>query len=130
VGSFDYLPIPRRAYITKVQRAPNGDLRLSVEVEALNKFARSYQLKREPLQEYISDPMVVGPINIVSRWLVRSKTGEVIIAGTTAPNKEGKIVLPVGGDLFPGTYIVEAEVLIDGNAMNVKTISLSYTVPD
>ncbi|MGH7071575.1 MAG: hypothetical protein ACREFO_16400, partial [Acetobacteraceae bacterium] len=60
----------------------------------------------------------------------RSKTGEVIIAGTTAPDKEGRIVLPVGGDLFPGTYTVEAEVLIDGNAMNVKTISLPYTVAD
>lgn len=128
VGSFDYLPIPRRAYITKVQRTPAGDLRLSVEVEAAHKFARSYELTREPLRDLASDPLVVGPIDVVCHWLVRAKTGEVIVAGTTAPDENGRIVVPIGGQLRPGTYTIEAEVLVGGNAINVEIARIPYIV--
>ncbi len=127
VGSFDYLPIPRRAYITKVQRTPAGDLRLSVEVEAVHKFARSYKLVREPLPDLASDPLVVGPIDVVCHWLVRGKTGEVVVAGTTAPDGNGRIVVPVGGQLRPGTYTVAAEVLVGGNAINAQIVHIPYT---
>lgn len=128
VGSFDYLPIPRRAFITQVQKAPKGDLRLSVEVEALHKFARSYRLTPEPLSELSDDVVAVGPNDVVCRWLVRGKTGEVIIAGTTAPGKNGAIVLPIGGQLRPGTYTVEAEVLVNGNAVNARITHIPYVV--
>jgi hypothetical protein len=128
VGSFDYLPMPRRAFITKVQRAPTGDLHLTVDVETLHKFARSYSLKREPLSDLANDVTAVGPMDIACNWLVRGKTGEVIIAGTTPPDKDREIVLPIGGELPPGTYTVEAAVLVNGNAMNIKIERIPYTV--
>jgi len=128
VGSFDYLPIPRRAFITKAERTAQGDLRLSVEVEALHKFARSYELRREPLRDLSSDPLVIGPIDVVSRWLVLGERGEVVLAGTTAPGKDGTIVLPLGGRLRPGAYMVEAGVLVSGNAVDLKIARLPYSV--
>lgn len=128
VGSFDYLPIPRRAFITGVHRTPKGDLRLSVEVEALHKFARSYSLDREPLHELASDVVAVGASDVVCRWFVRAESGKVIIAGTTAPGKDGTIVLPLGGQLRPGSYTVEAAVLVNGNATNLKIARIPYTV--
>src|SRR5260370_26080365 len=48
VGSFDALAIPRRAFITKAEREPGG-LRLTVEVERVQKFQRSYRIIRGPL---------------------------------------------------------------------------------
>ncbi len=128
VGSFDYLPTPRRAFITKVQRTPGGDLRLSVEVEALHKFARSYKLTPESLSDLSNDVVAVGPNDVVCRWFVRAQTGEVITGGMTAPGKGETIVLPVGGQLRPGDYTVEAEVLVNGNATNVKIAHIPYTV--
>ncbi|MGH7120115.1 MAG: hypothetical protein ACREFP_14190, partial [Acetobacteraceae bacterium] len=128
VGSFDYLPIPRRAFITKVERTAKGDLRLSAEVEAVHKFARSYKLVRESIPQLANDPLVVGPIEVVCRWLVLGKNGEVITAGTTKPGKDGEIVLPVGGALPPGTYTVAAEMLVRGNAMNVPITRIPYSV--
>jgi hypothetical protein len=41
VGSFDAYAIPRRAFITKVERE-NGRLRLFAEIETIMKFQRSY----------------------------------------------------------------------------------------
>jgi hypothetical protein len=128
VGSFDYLPIPRRAFITNAEKTARGDLRLSVEVEALQKFARSYALKREPLRDFSNDPMVIGPIDVVSRWLVLGKRGEVAIAGTTAPGQDGRIVLPLGGQLRPGIYTVAATVLVNGNAIDLKIARFPFSV--
>src|SRR5205807_4240530 len=48
VGSFDAYAIPRRGYITKVERQSDR-LRLSADVETVMKFQRSYRIVREPL---------------------------------------------------------------------------------
>ena len=128
VGSFDNLTIPRRAFITNAVNSA-GDLRLSVDVEVLRKFARSYELERQPLPRLASEPTLPGPISLVCRWLVLKTDGTVVLAGMTTPAKDGTIVLPLGGRLRPGAYTVRAAVLVGGNAINLEIARIPYAVP-
>src|SRR5262249_36615937 len=54
VGSYDAYAIPRRAYVTKVEWE-NYRLRLSADIETINKFQRSYEIVREPLRSVAPD---------------------------------------------------------------------------
>ena len=49
VGSYDTYAIPRRGYVTKVEREKGG-LRLSADIEIVMKFMRDYQIVRQPIE--------------------------------------------------------------------------------
>src|SRR4029077_12317976 len=50
VGSFDVYAIPRRGYVTKVERREGG-LRLSADIEIFMKFRRDYEIMRQPMRQ-------------------------------------------------------------------------------
>jgi hypothetical protein len=127
VGSFDSLPIPRRAYISKVETTAAG-LRLGAEVEALKKFARSYELVREPLAEFAAEPELSGPTDLACHWLVLTGDGKVLLAGTTVPAADHSFLLPLAGRLPAGRrYTVAAAILVNGNAIGLEIAHIPYT---
>jgi hypothetical protein len=127
VGSFDTLPIPRRAFITKAERTREG-LRISADVEALHKFSRSWELVREPLPQFAAEPNLFGPVTLACRWLVLTDEGEVALAGITPPAADSSFVLPLSGRLRPGNYTVAAAILVNGNAVDLAIAHILYVV--
>src|SRR5262249_55801263 len=54
VGSYDAYAVPRRGYITKIERDGQG-IRLSGDIELVQKHMRSYDLVRQPLPSIAAD---------------------------------------------------------------------------
>jgi hypothetical protein len=127
VGSFDTLPIPRRAFITGAEKTPAG-LRIRADVEALHKFSRSYELVREPLPQFAAEPDLSGPVTLVCRWLVLTDEGGVALAGATPPAADASFILPLAGRLRPGNYTVEAAILVNGNPVDLAIARIPYAV--
>ena len=117
VGSFDAYAVPRRGYITKVERENDG-LRLSADIETVMKFQRSYRLVREPL------PAVAAEVRRRAapqcRYVVIDGDGRVATAGAIAPSEDWTFRVDLRGRLPAGRYTVHAQVTVNGNAMNVE----------
>jgi hypothetical protein len=127
VGSFDALPIPRRAFITRIERADEG-LKLSVEVETVMKFQRSYRIIREPLA---ATPTTGAsrPV-LVCRYFVLAADGNVALAGTGRLAADATFRLELKGKLAPGDYTVQAAVYVGSNAMNPEIVRIPYSVAE
>ena len=78
VGSFDTYAIPRRGYITKVEREDRG-LRLSADIEIVMKFMRDYRIVRQPLTAV--DPILVKRAAPECRYVVIDSESRVALAG-------------------------------------------------
>jgi hypothetical protein len=117
VGSFDAYAIPRRGYITKVERENDG-LRLFADIETVMKFQRSYRLVREPL------PAVAAEVRRRAapecRYRVIDDNGRVAAAGAVAPSEDWTFRVDLRGRLPAGRYTVLAQVTVNGNAMNAE----------
>jgi hypothetical protein len=115
VGSYDAYAIPRRAFITKVEREKDG-LRIFGDIETIMKFQRSYEIHRDPLQSVDAD--VVQRAAPECRYTVVDEAGRVALAGTVQRSDDATFRLPVPGDLPAGRYTVFAAIVVDANAMN------------
>ena len=115
VGSFDAYAIPRRAFITKVERE-NGRLRLFAEIETIMKFQRSYEIDRQSLQSL--SPGDLQRAMPQCRYMVLDAEGKVVLAGTASPVEDGTFQIAFEGKLAAGSYTAVAEITVNGNAMN------------
>jgi hypothetical protein len=124
VGSFDALAIPRRAFITRAEPEPGG-LRLTVEVERVQKFQRSYRLVRDSLIG-APVPAKTEPLPIC-HYLVLAPDDEVALAGE-GRLEGGSFHLDLAGRLAPGDYRVQAAVYVGGNVMDPQIARIPYRV--
>jgi hypothetical protein len=115
VGSFDVYAIPRRGYVTKVERE-RGGLRLSADIELVNKFMRDYEIVRQPLPQV--DATIRNRAAPECRYVVVDPDGRVALAGTALPQDDLSFMVELDDRLPPGQYTVMAEILVNGNAMN------------
>lgn len=115
VGSFDAYAIPRRAFITRVEQT-NGRLRLFADIETINKFQRSYEVVREPLQSVAPD--VLQRSAPQCRYMVLDAQGNVALVGTATPAEDATFQMDFNGKLAAGLYTAVAEITVNGNAMN------------
>jgi hypothetical protein len=115
VGSFDAYAVPRRGYLTKVERR-DGGLRLSADIEIVMKFMRDYQIVRQPLRQV--DATVRVRAAPECRYVVLDSDVRVTLTGTALPRDDLSFFVELDDRLPPGNYTVIAEVLINGNAMN------------
>src|SRR6266851_5022465 len=115
VGSFDAYAIPRRGYVTKVERQEHG-LRLSADIEISMKFMRDYEIVRQPMQQV--DATVRNRAAPECRYVVMDADGHVALTGTALPQEDLTFAVELDGRLPPGRYTVMAEILVNGNAMN------------
>ncbi len=125
VGSFDAYPIPRRAYISKIDR---GDDRLEItaEVERLEKFQRSYSIVREPFRSQASQ--LARPDVLVCRYVVVDSAGVVVKTGTVTPRPDGVFTVELKGQLPPGRYTIMIALSLNENSMNPDVKVVRYQV--
>ncbi|HZI40276.1 MAG TPA: hypothetical protein VFD67_01190 [Gemmatimonadaceae bacterium] len=117
VGSFDSYAIPRRGFITKVEREADG-LRLHGEIETIMKFQRSYEIHREALEAL--DPEVVRRSAPEFRYAVLDGQGRAVLGGVVHPSEDRTFRLPLESEVAPGSYTVQGEIVVNGNAMNAE----------
>jgi hypothetical protein len=114
VGSFDVYAIPRRGYITKIEREKAG-LRLSADIEIVAKFMRDYEIDRQPMRAV--DATVRNRAAPECRYMVLDAGGHAVLAGKALPEEDLTFAIPLDSRLSPGQYTVMAEILVNGNAV-------------
>lgn len=115
VGSYDAYAIPRRGFITTVEQE-NDRLRLIADIETVNKFQRSYEIARQPLQS--APPDVLKRSAPECRYVAVDAAGRIALAGLAVLTPDATFQVDLKGKLPPGRYTVHAEIVVNGNAMN------------
>jgi hypothetical protein len=125
VGSFDAYAVPRRGFITRVER--DGDrLRLSGDLELIQKHMRSYDIVRQPLQSVAADALKRAAPEC--RYAVLDAEGRVVLAGQLAVANAGCLI-DLGGKLPAGQFTLLAEIVVNGNAMNAEIKRIPIVMP-
>jgi hypothetical protein len=115
VGSYDAYAVPRRGYITKVER--DGDrVRLFGDIELIQKHMRSYDIVRKPLQSIASDALKRAAPEC--RYLVTDGEGRVVLAGQIPVADDASFRIDFAGKLPPGNFTLAAQIIVNGNAMH------------
>jgi hypothetical protein len=126
VGSYDAYAIPRRGFVTKVQR--DGSLvTVSGDIEVVEKFQRSYRLVRAPLTSVAAD--VARRSSPQCRYLVIAADGEVALAGIAALGPEARFQIDLGNRLLPGRYTLAVVMAVNGNVINAEIHRIEFLVP-
>jgi hypothetical protein len=115
VGSYDAYAVPRRGFITNVER--DGDsLRLSGDIELIQRQMRSYAIVRQPLPSIAAD--VRKRAAPECRYVVTDGDGRVVLAGQVALAEDASFRLDFSGKLPAGSFTLAAQIIVNGNAMN------------
>jgi hypothetical protein len=111
-GVFDRYAVPRRAHLTALT-VSGGRVRVTADVERVEKFQRSYQIVRSPL----SDAMLVGALKVtpVCRYVVIGPDGRALAAGTVPYAGGGAFAVELRAP--PAGSTVAAAVGLDENFM-------------
>ena len=117
VGSYDAYAVPRRGYITKVER-DGSRVRLTGDIELLQKHMRSYDIVRKPLQSIAPD--VLKRSTPECHYIVTDGEGRVVLAGQVALGADASFELDLDGKLPPGTFTLAAQIVVNANAMNAE----------
>lgn len=116
VGSYDAYAIPRRGFITGVERSGHR-LTLAADIETIEKYQRSYDIVRKPLASVESD--VLKRSAPECRYMLLGAAGTVVLARVALPGADRKFTIDLGG-LPAGHYELSAEIVVDANAMNAE----------
>src|SRR5262249_9182319 len=126
VGSFDAYAVPRRGFITKIERE-NERIKISGDIELVQKHMPSYAIGRKPL------PAVSDDIRRRSapecRFIVTDGEGRVVLAGQVALADDAAFHLDLTGRLPPGGYTLAAQILVNSNAMNAQIQRPPFAIP-
>jgi hypothetical protein len=115
VGSYDAYAVPRRGYITKVER-DRDRVRLFGDLELIQKRMRSYDIVRKPLQSIASDALKRATPEC--RYLVTDGEGRVVLAGQIPVADDASFRIDFAGKLPPGSFTLAAQIIVNGNAMH------------
>jgi hypothetical protein len=117
VGSYDAYAVPRRGYITKVER--DGDvIRLAGDIELVQKHMRSYDIVRKPLPSIAAD--VLKRAAPECRYVVTDGDGRVVLAGQVALAADAGFRIDLAGRLPAGRFTLAAQLIVNANAMNAE----------
>jgi hypothetical protein len=117
VGSYDAYAVPRRGFVTKVER--DGDrLRLVGDIELIQKRMRSYDIVRRPLQSIAVDLRKRAAPEC--RYVVTDGQGRVVLAGQAPLAEDASFHVDLSGKLRPGNFTLAAEIIVNGNAMTAE----------
>ncbi len=115
VGSYDTYAIPRRGYITQIDRERTG-LRLFADIETVMKFMRDYRIERQPMTSV--DALALKRAAPECRYMVVDPSGQVVLTGVSPAQENLTFQVGLEGRLPAGRYMVMAEIIVSGNAMN------------
>jgi hypothetical protein len=126
VGSYDAYAVPRRGHITNIER--DGErIKLSGDIEILQKHQRSYDLVRRPMRSIPAD--VLKRSAPECRYLVTDGEGSVVLAGQVAVADDASFHIDLAGKLPPGRFTLSAQIVVNANAMNAEIRRLPIEVP-
>jgi hypothetical protein len=125
VGSYDAYAVPRRGFITKVERA--GDrVRLFGDIELVQKHLRSYDIVRKPLQSIAADALKRSAPEC--RYLVTDGESRVVLAGQVSPTGDANFSVDLTGKLPAGRFTLVAQIIVNGNAMNAEIQRIPFDI--
>ena len=125
VGSYDAYAVPRRGFITRAER--EGDrIRLSGDIELVQKYQRSYDIVRRPLQAVAADALKRAAPEC--RYVVIDADGRVALAGQVAVADAGCLI-DWSGKLPSGQFTLMAQMIVNGNAMNAEIKHIPLVIP-
>jgi hypothetical protein len=117
VGSFDAYAVPRRGFISKVERG--GDLlKISGEIELVQKHMRSYDIVRKPLQAVDAEARRRAAPEC--RYVVMDGTDHIVLAGQVALDEDTTFHIDLAGRLPAGNFVMATQIIVNGNAMNAE----------
>jgi hypothetical protein len=115
LSHFDQYPIPRRAFVSKVEVRGNQVV-IRAEVESIFKYQRTYSITRGPLQGPASEK---DPAEIpICRYMVVGRDGTILLSGTSPYEDAGLYRVDLTGKLTPGPATVLVGLSLGGNAVN------------
>jgi hypothetical protein len=123
VGSFDRYAIPRRAYVSGVQQR-GGRLEIQADVERVERFQRSYELKRVALESGGAE--ADDNDKPVCHYVIVAPGGNVSQAGEGRFGSDGRFTLDLAKLRDPGTYKIMIALSIDGNTLNPEVKIVDY----
>jgi hypothetical protein len=115
VGSYDAYAVPRRGYITKVER-DGSRVRLTGDIEVIQKHMRSYDIVRQPLEAVAPD--VLKRSAPECRYIVTEADGRVVLAGQVSLGADASFRLDL--NLPAGRFTLAAQIIVNANAMNAE----------
>jgi hypothetical protein len=125
VGSYDSYAIPRRGFVTGVER--KGDtLIVSGDVEIIEKFQRSVRLARTPLQTLGAD--IRKRLEPECRYTVVDENHRVVLADAVQLGDSPEFQLNFEGRLPSGRHTVFAVIAVRGNVMNADVRRIPFVV--
>ena len=123
VGSYDAYAIPRRGFITKVDRS--GDrLTLTGDIEIVEKFQRSYKLVHTPLRSVPAT--VLSRAAPECRYVITGTDGRVALAGVAPLGADAGFQIDLTDRLSPGRYTLSALIAVNGNVMKADVHRIPF----
>jgi len=126
VGSYDAYAVPRRGYITKVERDGDG-IRLAGDIELVQKHMRSYDIVRKPLPSIAAD--VLKRAAPECRYVVTDGDGRVVLAGQVPLAADAGFRIDLAGRLPAGRFTLAAQLIVNANAMNAEIRRIPLDIP-
>jgi len=117
VGSYDAYATPRRGYITKIERQ-RDEIRLSGDIEIVQKHQRSYDIVRQPLPSVRPD--VLKRAAPECQYMVTDSEGRVMLAGQAPLAEDASFHIDLSGKLPAGHFTLLAQIVVNDNAMNAE----------
>lgn len=125
VGSYDSYAIPRRGFITAVDSTVDK-IRLSGDIELIDKFQRSYRLVRMPLSSVPPDVLKRTPAEC--RFVVVDDQKRVVFAGVAPLGESSSFRFDFKNRLPAGRYTMFAAITLNGNVMNADIRQIPIVV--
>jgi len=125
VGSYDSYAIPRRGFITAVNSTDN-EVRLSGDIEMIDKFQRRYRLRRVPLSSIPPDVLKRMPPEC--RFVVIDDQKRVVLAGAAPLGENSSFQFDFKDRLPVGSYTMFAVIALSGNVMNADIREIPIVV--
>ena len=117
VGSFDAYAAPRRGFIT-ASTQDNERIKLTADVELIQKHMRSYDIVRRPMQSVAAEALKRSAPEC--RYIVTDDTGHVVTAGRVPLGADAGFHIDLAGRLPEGRFTLAAQVIVNDNAMNAE----------
>ena len=125
VGSYDSYAIPRRGFITAVE-STDDRVRLSGDIDMIDKFQRRYRLKRVSLSSIPPDVLKRTPAEC--RFVVIDDQKRVVLAGATPLGESSSFQFDFKNRLPVGHYTMLAVITLNGNVMNADIRQIPIVV--
>jgi hypothetical protein len=126
VGSYDAYAVPRRGFITRVER---DGARLTVfgDIEVVEKFQRSHRLVRTPLKQVPA--ALLRRAAPECRYVITDGEGRVVLAGTAPLGPDANFRIDLKGSAPPTGYTLSAVIAVNGNTMNAEIHRAPLSAP-